>query len=147
MDDAQRLLAWANDPTVRAASFHARRIGWDEHRRWLAARLASPNCRLLIGVQGEMAVGQVRFDRNPAGTVEIGISVGGDARRRGVGAALLGAALEAVRADVAFDARAFVARVRVGNDASIRLFRGAGFRLREEASCDGVPCLVYELAS
>lgn len=142
--DADVLLTWANDPTTRAASFQTGQIDPVGHQAWLAERLDSPTTRLLIGYDGEGPIGQVRLERLADGEVEIGISVARDRRGQGLGRALLAAGLEAGRRDAGLDARTFIARVRVDNEASIGLFEGAGFRLRERASCAGVPCLVFE---
>ena len=143
--DADLLLAWANDPTTRMASFRRKGIPATAHRRWLAEQLASPSTRLLIGYAGPTPVGHIRLERDPDGRVEIGISVAGEARGRGVGRSLLAAGLEAARLDAGFEVGTFVARVRVDNEASIGLFRGSGFALRERSICQGVPCLVFEL--
>jgi RimJ/RimL family protein N-acetyltransferase len=145
--DADLLLDWANDPATRAQSFRPDRIEAATHERWLAERLVSPSSRLLIGSEGSTPIGQVRFDRNPDGAVEVGISVAAGARNRGLGRALLDAGLAAVRLDDSFWVRVFVARVRRDNDASAALFRGAGFRFVEESACNGIPCLVFELAA
>jgi RimJ/RimL family protein N-acetyltransferase len=139
------LLAWANDPTTRARSFRPEPIEATAHEQWLADRLASPSSRLLIGLEGPTPIGQARFELRRDGAVEVGISVAGHARNRGLGRALLAAALESVRGDGSLAARVFVARIRLDNDASAALFRGAGFRLVEESVCNGVPCLVFEL--
>jgi RimJ/RimL family protein N-acetyltransferase len=145
MRDADLLLAWANDPATRAQSFQPDRIEAASHERWLAERLASPSSRLLIGIKGLMPIGQVRFDRNPDGTVEVGISVAADARNRGLGRSLLAAGLAAARRDGSLGVRTFVAHIRLDNDVSAALFRGAGFRLVGESVCNAVPCLVFEL--
>ena len=143
--DSDLLLSWANDPATRARSFRPDPIGASAHERWLAERLGSPSSRLLIGLEGDTPIGQVRFDRHGDGAVEVGISVDNSARNRGLGRALLAAGLAAARADGSLGVRAFVARVRLDNDVSAALFRGAGFRLVEQSVCDGVPCLVFEL--
>lgn len=143
--DEELLLGWANDPTTRAASFRPETIEGSAHRDWLAERLASPSTRLLIGLQRGVPIGHVRFERGSDGTVDIGISVAPDARGRGLGRALLRAGLDAARGDVAFGAHGFVARVRVENEVSARLFRDAGFKLRDRSTCNGVPCLLFEI--
>ena len=144
--DADLLLAWANDPTTRAAGFHPDPISLATHRRWLARWLAAPRRRLLIGVDEGEPIGLVRLDRDEEGRVETGISVARDARGRGLGRMLLAAALEAARADPALGARSFVARIRLDNPASIALFTGAGFHLTARTERGGVPFLVYERA-
>lgn len=143
--DAALLLAWANDPDTRAASFHTERIAPDEHTAWLARSLTLPTRRLFIGMVGEEPVGQVRLDVGEAGEAEVGISIAPERRGRGLGAGLLAAGIEAGRRDHELAVDRFVARVRLGNEASIRLFEGAGFVLRGTGRCVGAPCLIYEL--
>jgi RimJ/RimL family protein N-acetyltransferase len=145
MQDADLLLGWANDPVTRAQSFQPDRIEAATHERWLVERLVSPSSRLLIGLEGATPIGQVRFDGHPDGAVEVGISIAGHARNRGLGRSLLSAGLAAARLDGSIGVRTFVARVRLDNDVSAALFRGAGFSLVEESVCKGIPCLVFEL--
>ena len=145
-DDADLLLAWANDPVTRAASFHTEVIDRTGHLRWLAERLASPRTRLYIGELDGVPVGQVRFELGTDGTAGGGISVAPAMRGRGLGRALLQAGLTAVWADPAFAGVPLVARVRVDNERSLRLFEGVGFRRRANGTCDGAPCVILELA-
>ena len=140
-DDERLLLAWANEPTTRAAGFRPAEIAPDEHHRWLTARLASPTSRLYVGLRDGEPVGQVRLDRDDAGRVEVGISVAAEVRGQGLGRELLAAALDAGRGDDALAATSFVARIRPGNAASIALFEGAGFRHALTTDVDGVSCL------
>ena len=147
MADADLLLAWANDPGTRAASFTSHRIDSAEHQAWLARTLASPQRRLYIGWAGDEPVGQVRLDLGAAGEAEIGISVAPARRGAGLGAALLAAALDAGRRESGLGITRYVARVRVDNDASMRLFERAGFTRRETTVCGGSPCHVYELVA
>jgi L-amino acid N-acyltransferase YncA len=58
---------------------------------------------------------------------DVSISVESDARGRGVGAGILDAAIRAA-AD-SFDTSLLRARIRPENDASVRMFRAAGFHL------------------
>lgn len=143
--DAALLLTWANDPDTRAASFHDERIAPDEHAAWLIRTLTLPTRRLFIGMLGDAPIGQVRLDAADDGQAEVGISIAPERRGQGLGAGLLAAAVEAGRRDRQLGVERFVARVRVGNEASIRLFEGAGFVLRTTDTCDGAPCLIYEL--
>ena len=144
-DDAALLLDWANEPTTRAAGFHRDVIDPETHRRWLAARLAAPTSRLYIGLADERPIGQVRLEGAPDGRVEVGISVPGEARGRGIGQELLRAGLEAGRADPDLRADVFVARIRPDNAASIALFTGSGFLFVGSEDVRGEEALVYEL--
>jgi UDP-2,4-diacetamido-2,4,6-trideoxy-beta-L-altropyranose hydrolase len=142
--DAERLLAWANDPATRAAGFHPSPIDPGEHERWLTARLASGSGRLFIGLDGDRPVGQVRLEADDDGRVEVGISVAPEARGRGIGRALLEAGLAAGVSDASLRVAVFVARIRADNAASVAMFRGAGFHLARSEEWVGVPSLVYE---
>jgi RimJ/RimL family protein N-acetyltransferase len=99
---------------------------------------------LLIGIAGDTPVGQVRLDRHADGRVEVGIAVAPEARGRGIGATLLALALDEARRDAALGPKAFIARIRPDNAASIALFAGAGFRRIGTTEVRGFPCLVYE---
>jgi RimJ/RimL family protein N-acetyltransferase len=142
--DADLLLAWANDPVTRAASFHPNPIEAATHAAWFRSRLASPMTRLFIGLEDDVPVGQVRLEGDADGRVEVAISVAAAARHRGMGQALLAAALEAASADADLEARVFVAQIRPDNRSSIALFVRGGFHLAADRLCDGVPCVVYE---
>jgi hypothetical protein len=62
-DDAELLLAWANDAATRAASFDRPEIAPDVHAAWLTRVLADPSRRLWIALEGDRPVGQVRLGR------------------------------------------------------------------------------------
>ncbi|HET9613617.1 MAG TPA: GNAT family N-acetyltransferase [Candidatus Limnocylindrales bacterium] len=131
--DADLLLAWANDPSVRAASLQSDPIDRGTHVAWLASRLASDACRIWIGVEpGGRAVGVIRFERDDDGRAVVSISVDRDARGRGYGATLLALGLAASAA--ALEPAGYRAWVRPGNAASLAMFERAGFRRVEPGS-------------
>jgi RimJ/RimL family protein N-acetyltransferase len=143
LDDADLLLAWANDPATRAASFSSRPILRAEHIAWLAGRLADPGCEIWIGLTMDESrpIGVVRFERDAAGIAVVSIAVATEARGEGLGAELLRSGLAAARDTLG--PPAFRAVVRVANEPSIRLFEAAGFRQRPG---DRVDRLEFELA-
>jgi RimJ/RimL family protein N-acetyltransferase len=141
--DADLLLAWANDPATRAASFHPELIESAGHVRWLAARIASPSTGFWIGEAHGRPIGQVRVEIVSNELGEVSISTAPEARGRGFGRALLAAAV--VEAGDALPLSTLVARVRLDNPASLALFAGAGFVERERTTCAGVPCAEFEL--
>ena len=146
-EDADLLLAWANDPVTRAAGSHPSPIDPASHRRWLADHLASTASRLLVGLDDDRPIGQVRLDADDEGRVEVGIAVAAETRGRGIGRALLAAGLAAGLADPDLAVEVFVARIRPDNAASIALFMGAGFHAAGTDEEAGVPYLVYERAA
>jgi UDP-2,4-diacetamido-2,4,6-trideoxy-beta-L-altropyranose hydrolase len=123
--DSERLFQWANDPVARAASFSGAPIPWDDHRRWLEAKLADPACVLFVGTTSTGdALGTVRFEREAASAI-VSTTVDPSWRDRGYGAALIRAACRAYLAGPSPET--IEAYVKEENEASRRAFLAAGF--------------------
>jgi len=145
MADADVLWRWANDPETRQNSFNTSPILYEEHVAWLSQRLGSDATPIWIFSDGDVPVGQVRFD--VAGAVaEIGITVAPERRGRGYGRAMLDAAVRCLRAERRDGVRPR-ASVLAHNAASLRLFKACGFEVvstnRRES---GQQVIVLELA-
>ncbi|MBI4512453.1 MAG: GNAT family N-acetyltransferase [Deltaproteobacteria bacterium] len=126
LDDARFLHRLRNDPVTRASSFHTEPIPYREHVAWLAKRLADPEkrVRLYVAMDGNGALlGQVRFDKDPKDPTraEISIAVLPRFRDKGLGSRLLCLAVRRCPFD------RILARIRIGNERSVRAFSGAGF--------------------
>ena len=90
--------------------------------------LAQPDCPchlLLVAVEGATVVGWCRLFPTDEGALELGIGVVASHRRRGLGRALLGAALEWASAR----GMPVVLETRTDNTPAIRLFTRSGFRV------------------
>ena len=129
--DAELLLAWRNDPDTRAASFQQEPIGLEEHRAWLDRRLADPGCALLVVELEGTPAGSVRLEREDGDVAEVHVAVAPGARGRGVARLALREASE--RAGELLGVGRVRARVKSGNDASLRAFDAAGFERVGEA--------------
>jgi RimJ/RimL family protein N-acetyltransferase len=132
MDDARFLFRVRNDPVTRKNSFRQNELRYSDHRAWLASKLEDPKRRvrlfvaLLVKGRGELEpIGQVRFDCDQRlARAEISIALAARFRGRGLATPLL------VRA-LAQTPRALgrvLARVRVENTASLKVFERTGFR-------------------
>src|SRR2546430_6681210 len=62
MADADVLWRWTNDRETRRNSFTTSAIPYEQHVAWLAERLGSDATRIWIFSDGDVPVGQVRFD-------------------------------------------------------------------------------------
>jgi RimJ/RimL family protein N-acetyltransferase len=124
-DDRDLLLAWRNEPAVRAASRSAGEVSTDEHAAWFARRLADPGTRIFIVEHDGVPAGQVRVDRVDGSRGEIHIALTAAARGRGLAAAALRAAARRGADELGFDR--IEANVRATNEASLRAFARAGF--------------------
>jgi len=123
--DSDTLLAWANDPETRRNSFSTGRIGAEEHRRWLVARLEDPCSRIFIAeTPGGIPVGVVRFDQE-VGDVRVSVNLAPGWRGLGLAARVIrraGSAYLAGRKPLPL-----VALIRQENHASRAAFSRAGF--------------------
>lgn len=80
---------WANDPLVRAMSFTSQPIDERTHEKWFREKLLDPNARLYLAERGGMPVGLVRFQRDPGGSFELGITIAPEWRGQHLGSELL----------------------------------------------------------
>ncbi len=139
LPDRKLLWEWANDPEVRAVSFHSDPIPWEDHVRWFDRKLGDENCLLYIASDDqEHSIGQVRFDLD-ADKATLSISMDRAFRGRGLGLQVLRAACREF-----FSQRpraAIHAWVRPENDASLRIFRKAGFTDHARETINGCPAL------
>lgn len=123
--DAELLWQWANDPSVRANSFHPEAIPLDEHIEWYKGKLTSPDTRIWLLELNEVPVAQIRYDRVRADTAEIDFSVVPDYRGRGLGARAL-----ILTSDMAYrelGVKRLKGVVLNSNEASVRAFTKADF--------------------
>jgi RimJ/RimL family protein N-acetyltransferase len=121
-DDASDLLAWRNDPLTRAMSRSSDAVEAADHARWFQHALQDADCTLLIGEDDGRKIGMVRLSRGEE--TEVSINLNPAVRGRGLSRALLTLAL-------AQESGALLAVIKPENLASIRLFEGAGFVLKE----------------
>jgi perosamine synthetase len=123
--DESVLLAWANDPAVREASFNSDPIDAATHSRWYAERLASPDTAFFIGERDGQRVGYARVERWSADAGEIAASVDAPLRGQGFGARLIALAAEHGAAELGVGR--VIAHVKGDNEASLNAFLAAGF--------------------
>jgi UDP-2,4-diacetamido-2,4,6-trideoxy-beta-L-altropyranose hydrolase len=123
--DADALFAWRNHESVRRHTFGGDLIERPVHDAWMQATLNDSTRLLLIGERQGEPVGVIRFDLD-GDAARISIYVVPGLTDRGLGSRLLASGaewLKARRPEVA----SLVADVRADNEASHRLFGGAGF--------------------
>lgn len=126
-EDSKDLFEWRNHPTVRAVSRNAEMIDWESHQGWFGSALNNPDRVLLIGQRDGLPVGVVRFDLQ-GDEAEVSIYLVPGIQRAGQGGYLLRSAerwFAANRPEV----QKLRAHVLGGNERSIRLFVGAGYKV------------------
>ncbi len=118
MADAELLFTWRCDPESRANSHYKGEIDQAKYETSLAAHFENPNCTMLIGEVGGIAVGHVRLDISSAWR-KVSFMVAPEHRRKGFGRALIAAVM---------DRKPLSADVLPHNVASQRIFQSLGFR-------------------
>ena len=125
LSDEARLLEWRNEPTTRAASLNPREISPEDHRRWLASKLADAHCALFIILADGQPIGQVRLDQLDGELAEVSLGLAPAARGRGAGREAL--RLAAAEARNRLGVKELAARIKADNEPSLRSFAAAGF--------------------
>ncbi len=128
-EDSDLLFSWVNTPDARSAALNdSGPVAREIHEAWFAEHLQDRQCRIWIIERAGDPAGVVRLE-GPAEAVVVSIFVAEGARRGGVAHVAIGQALD----DMArtFGAYQAIARVRVENHASRRLFEALGFAVAE----------------
>ncbi|MDG9882700.1 UDP-2,4-diacetamido-2,4,6-trideoxy-beta-L-altropyranose hydrolase [Pseudomonas sp. GD04058] len=129
-EDARLLFDGRNAEAVRRGSLQQAPLEWGAHCRWLRATLDNDQRLLLIGEAGDGAVGMLRYDRLEPTRARVSLYLFEGRLGLGWGRALL-AAGERALAEHWPQVRVIEAEVLADNQASIELFRGAGYSRSE----------------
>ena len=123
--DADLLYEWANDPTVRKNSFHTEPIPYESHIKWFQKMMKDEDVLLLILMDGEIPVGQIRL--NISGEeAEIGYSIAAGFRGKGYGHVILRLLAGKIKAEYP-EIKRLIAKVKPDNPASNKLFADEGY--------------------
>ena len=119
-EDMDLLYQWANDPAVRANSFSASEINYEEHQKWFCELLEDSMRRQYIYVCDGEDIGQIRLtfagDR-----AEIGYSIRMDKRCMGHGKEMIRLIKQKVKDEFPYVSK-LTAKVKPSNVASIYCF-------------------------
>jgi UDP-2,4-diacetamido-2,4,6-trideoxy-beta-L-altropyranose hydrolase len=142
--DCEVFWQWACDPDARAASFHNNGISWEEHKKWFRTKLSDPHAILYTATtKTDEPLGAARYQIEGKRAV-LSINLDARFRGRGWGYKLLAVAVQKVFDDSAVE---FVdAYVKPANEASLKLFMGAGFVRLQRKIIDGQEGIHFVLA-
>jgi UDP-2,4-diacetamido-2,4,6-trideoxy-beta-L-altropyranose hydrolase len=135
MSDCEAFWEWASDPDARTASFRSKPISWDEHAQWFRAKLGdSQSIFYTAANKSGQPIGAVRYQIEGNRAV-LSIALGARFRGSGRGQKLLGLATARLFEESEVD---FIdAYVKPANEASLRLFAGAGFERLPSKKIEG----------
>jgi len=128
-----RMRSVRESPEAFAAQVRTITPEQDREPRWRERIAHAVGC--WIAFDGERSVGMVALDRMDDGRLQLAsMFVGAEARRRGVGAALIEAVVHESTGDTLY------LRVMAGNDPAVAAYERAGFALTD-TTCDADGCL------
>ncbi len=145
--DCEALWRLRNDPQVRANSCSMSLVEVAEHQQWLAQILADPSRYLFVlESAGGKISGQCRLDidaKNASGTISVSLTdeMRGCSVSRGVVSAAIGQVISRPSAESA--PVEWIAWIRSGNKASLRLFESLGFAKQGSENRTGGELLKY----
>ncbi|MBA3972154.1 MAG: UDP-2,4-diacetamido-2,4,6-trideoxy-beta-L-altropyranose hydrolase [Bacteroidetes bacterium] len=140
--DVHTYFKWVNDPEVRANSVNIEPVNFDGHTKWFVSKLKDKNASLYIVEKNRVPLGQVRFDRGNNES-EIDYSVGKSFRGKGYGDVLLKKAIQEHL--IKFPKHKIIAKVKMSNIASNRVFEKLGFKKNGVGMLGGIKYVRYVL--
>jgi RimJ/RimL family protein N-acetyltransferase len=123
LDDAELIWNWIIDEAVKSASFSNKDISLSEHREWVKNKINSIDTQLLLVLEDNQALGQIRIDQSSSGTY-LSIVLAPQARGRGLGVEILNTAVARIAKD---GIKEIFAQIRQDNLRSQKAFERAGF--------------------
>lgn len=128
MKDCRFLWQWRNDPEARKYFTNTEYVPYPEHKDWFEASLRNRDRHIFIVFQKNTRVGMVRFDVEPAARrANIHINISQGHRNQGLGREVLKKARRYAFDNLEIDS--IIARIKKGNEASIKAFTYTGFKL------------------
>jgi RimJ/RimL family protein N-acetyltransferase len=129
--DADVLLNWRNNASAREFSLQSELIAMDEHLKWLSGRLERVQFEpFFLFAEDQKVIGMSRLDvvSGQTNKYEISILVDPDQHKKGIGTRILNMTCESFFS--LHPNKTIVARVRLNNFVSQKLFTRAGFELQ-----------------
>ena len=116
---------WANDPTIRSASFSSEPISWKRHSQWFQAKLLDSNCLFFIALDPDgVPIGQIRYELQVPEAV-VSVSLASGQRGKGYGVHIIQSASRQVFESTSV--KLIHAYIKPDNLSSIRAFTKAGY--------------------
>lgn len=123
-EDILLYFEWANNTNVRENSINKSKINFDEHVKWFKSKLGTPNTIMLVFLETNMEIGQLRIEIEENEAI-INYSVDKKFRGRGFGTQMLTESYKYFR-NLQLDLP-LIGLVKPENTASVAALRKAGF--------------------
>lgn len=133
LDDREMVYRWRNDPFIVAHGSSNRTVSWTEHAQWFDETLAKRDRKMYIIVQRNVAIGQIRFDRQNELDCVVSVYLLQEFTGHGLGVLAI---REGCRLALeGWDVKRVIACVRGDNPNGRSAFLKAGFQEQETGLC------------
>jgi folate-dependent phosphoribosylglycinamide formyltransferase PurN/RimJ/RimL family protein N-acetyltransferase len=127
LKDVRLYFNWTNEKLVRSQSFISKPITFEEHNKWFLKKLLDVNTTMLIFIDGDDNIGQVRIEKFTNKQAKIGISIQRKFRGKKYAVKMLDLASNYFfKNNLDFTINAFIKKDNIG---SIKSFEKAGYKL------------------
>ena len=143
IDDINTYFKWLNDPLVRSLSFNSNKVNLKVHEEWFVNKINDENCLMLLFVNSNNPIGQVRIEKESSTEAIINISISSEYRGKGYSSELLKKSSRYF-----FDTNpdfTINAYIKNNNLASINSFEKALFKFNKKLKYKGYESLNYIL--
>ncbi len=132
-EDTAQVFEWRNDPWIVSLSQHQRKVEWEEHLAYFNGVLQSPDHIFYIieNTEGD-GIGVLHFSRE-RDQAQVSIYLMQSFTGSGLGVKLLRLGCQKAHLNWPNLVK-FIAKIRSDNQASVRAFQKAGFRITSEDS-------------
>jgi len=140
--DCKAIFDWRNNPSNQKMFFNNVNVSYEEHVEWFKQSLKKSSRVLYVGEINEERVGVCRFDYSKKHlSAEVSININPNFRDKGIGKIFL---INAIDSYEAGNETILTARIKIGNEASKKIFEYAGF---SEYSTDKIAITVQRRLS
>ena len=140
-NDVALLYKWSNDAVVRSNSYEQSKISFADHSQWFIRKLSDGNALIVIAMINGKEAGVIRYEFDNEST-KVGVSIDPSFRGRNLASTMLRQSAIKYAETIHFPIIAFV---KVGNDASVKAFKSAGYKFYQNEVVKGANSYVYKL--
>ena len=143
ISDMNTYFKWINDPLVRSLSFNSKKVAMKVHEEWYINKINDENCLMLLFMNSNNPIGQIRIEKETLNQATISISISSENRGKGYAADMLKKASKYFHSkNPEFIINAFI---KNNNLNSINSFEKALFKFQKKINYKGHNSLNYIL--
>ena len=143
INDKDIFFNWRNEQLVRSFSFNSEKVSLKDHSKWFENKINDENCIILLFLESNNPIGQIRIEKNSLNQAVINISVSRENRGKGYSVDMLKKASKYFHSkNPEFIINAYV---KSENLKSINSFEKASFKFQKKTDYKGHESLNYIL--